>query len=218
MDTPYMSANLFAKTKTALYLIMDAEACAARGIKLHDFFQGAVDGGVGIIQYRHKNVGVDLYEKNLQEFFGECKKRKITLILNDHATLAEKYGLPLHIGQTDFLPPNLAVPYGRSVHSMDELSVALSGNPKPSYIALGSMFVSATKPELPPVRVLAPIVLEKIDIPLVLIGGISLENASRLPHSNRVFYAIIGDAFRFGATRNGIERYVQSWLNRTVTS
>ncbi|HRP69323.1 MAG TPA: thiamine phosphate synthase [Turneriella sp.] len=206
-----MMANLFKNAPSSLYLIMDGEACAARGIALDDFLVGALEGGAWLIQYRHKNIDTELYEKNLQRFLPLCVQHHTHLIVNDHAALAEKFNLPLHIGQEDFLPPNLSVPYGRSIHNMDELSTVLSAQPAASYIALGSMFTSPTKPEVKPMRAIAPMVLEEIEVPLVLIGGISLDNASRLPRSERVFYAIITDTFRFGSTRADIRRYVESW-------
>lgn len=172
---------------------------------------GALDGGACYIQYRHKNISAAAYEENLLRLLKICEGTAAVLIVNDHATLAEKLSLPLHLGQGDFLPPDLKVLYGRSTHNTAELETALAAEPLPGYIALGTMFSSPTKPDIAPARNLVDEYLEATDLPLVLIGGITRENVSQLKRAPRIFYAVIGDAFRFGATRSGIAKYVESW-------
>lgn len=193
-----------------LYLICDGEACETRSLSLADFVAGALQGGAKTIQYRHKRISVEVYEKNLVELASLCQRRAM-LIVNDHAALAEKYALPLHLGQEDTLPQNFTQPYGRSTHSIAELDIALTAKPAPSYVALGTMFPSPTKPEIEPNRNLIPEYLKRTALPLVLIGGITLENAGLLPKSERIAYAVIGDAFRYGVTAAAVRDYVAAW-------
>lgn len=194
-----------------LYLICDGETCAARGISLADFVTGARNGGVKIIQYRHKGISAETYAQNLAPLVKIASAAGVSLIVNDHADVAEHLRLPLHLGQEDVLPDTLTVPYGRSTHSLAELEIALSARPAPDYIALGTMFPSGTKTDVATNRNLVEQYIRLTDLPLVLIGGITLDNARDLPHSERIFYAVIGDAFRFGATMEGIEKYAKAW-------
>jgi thiamine-phosphate diphosphorylase len=137
-----------------------------------------------------------------------------TLIVNDHAEIAIRHNLPLHLGQDDTLPPELPVPYGRSTHSLGELDDALSCTPPPAYIALGTMFASRTKPDVATNRHLVAEYLQRTSLPLVLIGGITLDNVGQLPKEERVYYAVISDVFRYGATPTAIAEYVRLFAVR----
>jgi thiamine-phosphate pyrophosphorylase len=206
-----MVASAIFSDKTKLYLICDGETCETRDLRREDFVAAAVAAGAGIIQYRHKNISETEYAENFDKLAACCRGTQTTLIVNDHAAVAQKYALPLHLGQGDALPRGLTVPYGRSTHNLPELDLALSAKPQPVYIALGTMFSSGTKPGIIPARELINTYRDKTALPLVLIGGITLDNVSLLLQSEKIFYAVIGDAFRFGATKDGIGKYVQAW-------
>lgn len=197
-----------------LYLILDGEMCDARGITREDFLAGALSGGARIVQYRHKNISADAYEKNLLGLMEICGTSGARLIVNDHAAIAEKHELVLHLGQGDELPRDLKVPYGRSTHDLGELELALAVEPKPGYIALGTMFTSSVKPEISSNRQLIGKYLSRTQLPLVLIGGVTLDNVHLLPQGEEIFYAVISDAFRYGATRESIQQYVTSFFAR----
>ena len=192
-----------------LYLLCDGETCERHRMPPVDFIRSAADAGVKTFQYRHKNTSAAQYEENLLRLLPLVPQA--TLIVNDHAEIAARHQLPLHLGQDDNLPADLTVLYGRSTHSLAELEVALSCRPAPYYIALGTMFASATKPEVGTNRSLIADYRKRTQLPLVLIGGISLDNVIELPRADDIFYAVIGDAFRFGATSAGIKKYVESF-------
>lgn len=206
-----MHASGILSNRHHLYLICDGATCAAHGISLEDFVFGATQGGCKTIQYRHKGISAHEYEMNLLPLREICRRAKASLVINDYADLAEKYSLPLHLGQDDFLPRTLSVPYGRSTHGLEELAIALAANPAPAYIALGTMFPSPTKPDVATNRHLVAEYLTSTALPLILIGGISMENVQELPQSERIYYAVIGDAFRFGRTTADVEKYVRLW-------
>lgn len=199
-----------------LYLICDGELCAAKGISLADYVTGALKGDCKTIQYRHKGISAREYEQNLLALIPRCAAAGAKLIVNDFAELAQKHALPLHLGQDDALPANLTVPYGRSTHSLTELDWALGANPAPDYVALGKMFDSATKPDVANNRQLVNEYLKRTDLPLVLIGGITLDNVHELPQSERIHYAVIGDAFRFGVNSAGIAKFVRSFTHELL--
>lgn len=206
-----MSTSQILSGHSKLYLICDGETCAARGISVTDFVSGATRGGAKTIQYRHKGISADAYAEQLAPLLKITAAAGARLIVNDHAEIAEELRLPLHLGQEDELPDTLTVPYGRSTHSLKELQIALSAKPAPDYIALGTMFQSGTKKDVATNRDLVAEYIRLTDLPLVLIGGITLDNVGELPHADRIFYAVIGDAFRLGATLAGIKRYVSHW-------
>ncbi|GAB4435587.1 MAG: hypothetical protein OHK0011_18780 [Turneriella sp.] len=194
-----------------LYLICDGETCERHRMPAVEFVRSATAAGVKIIQYRHKNISAAEYEANLQLLLPLAAHAK--LIVNDHAEIAMRHNLPLHLGQEDALPIALSVPYGRSTHSLAELDFALACNPPPSYVALGTMFTSGTKPGIASNRALIADYRKRTALPLVLIGGITLDNVKGLPRAEDIFYALIGDAFRFGATQEGIAEFVRRFAN-----
>lgn len=197
----------------SLYLICDGESCEARGITPAEFVAGALEGDCKLIQYRHKTISASEYEQKLAPLAALCSKAGAKLIVNDHADIAEKNQLPLHLGQEDRLPEALTVPYGRSTHSLSELTIALAAEPAPSYVALGTMFSSPTKPDVATNRGLIAEYQERTALPLVLIGGITLDNVRELPKSEKIFYAVISDAFRFGATAAGIAKFTRAFAH-----
>lgn len=194
-----------------LYLICDGETCERHGIQPGDFVRAATGAGAKILQYRHKGISPQQYEANLQQLLAHCEES--TLIINDHAEIAARYHLPLHLGQADPLPRELPVPYGRSTHSLAELNYALGCNPAPVYVALGTMFASGTKPNVATNRSLISEYRAHTSLPLVLIGGITLDNVRELPRAENIYYAVIGDAFRYGATLNGIAEFVRHFAH-----
>lgn len=194
-----------------LYLICDGETCLRHHLPLADFVRAATSAGAKTLQYRHKGISVAEYEHNLRMLLPVAEHYGTTLIVNDHAAIAERLRLPLHLGQEDPLPAGLSVSYGRSTHTLAELDYALGCNPAPEYVALGTMFVSSTKPDVSSNRTLISAYRARTTLPLVLIGGITLDNVRELPRAETIFYAIIGDAFRFGATSEGITKYVESF-------
>ncbi|HNJ66308.1 MAG TPA: thiamine phosphate synthase, partial [Turneriella sp.] len=147
-----------------LYLLCDGETCERHRMPLVDFIRSAADAGVKTFQYRHKNTSAAQYEENLLRLLPLVPQA--TLIVNDHAEIAARHQLPLHLGQDDNLPADLTVLYGRSTHSLAELEVALSCRPAPSYIALGTMFASATKPEVGTNRSLIADYRKRTQLPL----------------------------------------------------
>jgi thiamine-phosphate diphosphorylase len=195
-----------------LYLICDGETCERHRMPLGEFIRSAVGAGVKIVQYRHKNISAGQYEENLLSLMPLVSSA--TLIVNDHAEIAIRHNLPLHLGQDDTLPPELPVPYGRSAHSLAELNYALGCNPAPVYVALGTMFASGTKPDVATHRHLVAEYLQRTSLPLVLIGGITLDNVGQLPKEERVYYAVISDVFRYGATPTAIAEYVRLFAVR----
>ncbi|WP_298982210.1 thiamine phosphate synthase [uncultured Roseibium sp.] len=158
------------------YLIVDSSSWIARLVPL----------GVKLVQLRIKCEDQDLLRSEIARSKAVCAEHGCQLIFNDHWRLAIEEGCDfVHLGQEDLAAADLiairnaGLRLGVSTHDGAELDTALAV--KPDYIALGPVFPTATK-ELK----WAPQGLEKIagwkrqigGLPLVAIGGISLE---RLP-------------------------------------
>lgn len=164
-----------------LYVILDREA--ARGRDVRWLLDAVLEGGCRMVQLREKRLPLaDVY--TLARALAErCRQCGALFIVNDRADLALAVGADgLHVGQED-LPAAAArrlLPSGRilgvSTHGVDQARQALAD--RADYVAVGSIFPTGTKAEFQLVgpdlvRTLRP----EIPVPLVGIGGITLDNA-----------------------------------------
>ena len=167
-----------------LYVILDRDA--ARGRDVLWLLDAVLDGGCRMVQLREKRMPLaDLYP--LARALAErCRHAGALFIVNDRADLALAVDADgLHVGQDDLpaavarrlLPPGKIL--GVSTHSPAQARQALRD--EADYIAVGSIFPTGTKaqfqlvgPDL--VRTLRP----EIPVPLVGIGGITLDNADEV--------------------------------------
>jgi len=162
-----------------LYLVTDRELMAADSIE--ECVEQAVLGGCTVVQLREKI-------SSSKEFFHTASRvREITtrlgvpLIINDRADIAVAVDADgLHIGQDD-LPYKAARRIvgqdkilGVSSSSLTEALTAVEAGA--DYIGVGAMFTTCTKADanftsIDELR----LIREKINIPIVVIGGINKE-------------------------------------------
>jgi thiamine-phosphate pyrophosphorylase len=161
----------------------------------------ALEGGIAMLQYRRKgrqNIG------EASTLARMCRDRAVPFVVNDDVTLALDCGADgVHLGRDDGeiaaarvkLDGGLAGKLlGASCY--DSLSAARSAVAAGAdYIAFGSVFPSSTKPA----AVRAPLTLlrdaRSLGVPLVAIGGITLQNAPQLLAAGADCLAVISDLF-----------------------
>ncbi len=170
------------KPEYSLYLVTDRMLMSTK--TLGEAVEQAIAGGCTLVQLREKEISsLDFYVlasemKKITDIYG------IPLIINDRIDIAMAVGAAgVHIGQKD-IPADIA----RKVIGKDMLlgvsaaSVAEAVNAAKAgadYLGVGAMFPTGTKPdagfvsmeELGKIR-------RAVDIPIVVIGGISKENAT----------------------------------------
>ncbi|WP_084888966.1 thiamine phosphate synthase [Vibrio sp. qd031] len=154
--------------------------------------------GVKTLQLRIKDPAAPHLEDSIKDAIDEAKRYGAQLFINDYWELACKYNAyGVHLGQEDLLTADLVlmqkkqVRLGLSTHGYYELLRAASLSP--SYIALGHIFPTTTKqmPSLPQglnrlkryqelVNTLPTAQRLEVGYPTVAIGGINLENASKV--------------------------------------
>ena len=169
------------KPDYSLYLVTDRMLMSTK--TLGEAVEQAVIGGCTMVQLREKEIlSLDFYVlasemKKITDRYG------IPLIINDRIDIAMAVGAAgVHIGQKD-IPADIA----RKVIGKDMLlgvsaaSVAEAVNAAKAgadYLGVGAMFPTGTKTDASHVSMeeLGRIRRE-VDIPIVVIGGISKENA-----------------------------------------
>jgi thiamine-phosphate pyrophosphorylase len=163
-----------------LYVILDRSVAGGRD--LDSILAAVLAGGAEMIQLREKTWPSGTLLPVAQRLRARCRAAGVPFIVNDRVDLALAIDADgVHLGQDD-LPPGAARPLlkpgmilGLSTHSVEQAKAAQAAGA--DYIAVGSMFPTATKPEFQLVGpALAREVRPVVHVPLIGIGGITPDN------------------------------------------
>ncbi|HZX18047.1 MAG TPA: thiamine phosphate synthase [Pseudomonas sp.] len=181
-----------------LYAITDSELLKG---KLLPYVEAALKGGATLLQYRDKSSDDARRLREAEALRELCNRYGATLIINDDAELAARLGVGLHLGQGD---GSLSVArallwrqaiIGGTCHSQLELAEA-AAKEGASYVAFGRFFNSNTKPGAPAADVaLLAAAKAKVNLPIVAIGGVTLDNAPELIAHGASMVAVVHGLF-----------------------
>ena len=157
----------------------------------------ALAGDIAMLQYRKKN-GADLDEA--RSLAAMCRERGVPFIVNDDIEIALAAGADgVHLGRDDGDLAAARAKLGAKLlgaSCYDSFAAARAAVAAGAdYVAFGSVFPSSTKPQ----AVRAPHALfaeaRPLGVPLVAIGGITLENAPQLLRAGADGLAVLSDLF-----------------------
>jgi thiamine-phosphate pyrophosphorylase len=181
----------------SLYPITDARLS---GLSHAEQVRRLSAGGARLVQLREKHLTPAAIYRQAEEALSLARSAGLRLIINDRADLALALGADgVHLGQDD-LPPEAArrllgeaAIIGFSTHNTEQ-AVRAARLPL-DYIAIGPIFATSSKEKPDPVVGLDGLrrVRERTgDLPLVAIGGITLENAREVLAAGADSVAVIG--------------------------
>jgi thiamine-phosphate pyrophosphorylase len=186
-----------------LYAILDVEVATLRGLAPLTVVDAWLSGGARLLQLRAKTVGTGALLELADEIAARSRQAGARFIVNDRVDVALMAAADgVHIGQTD-LPPRdvralLPSPtwIGYSTHSIAQIESGL-GEPV-DYVAFGPVFATSTKSEADPVVGLDQLAeaaarASRAGLPLVAIGGITLERVSDVLAAGASAVAVISD-------------------------
>ena len=202
------------KKDLKLYLVTDSKILKDRGF--YKCIEDAIKSGVTMVQLREKNTdGKEFLEKaiKLREL---TNKYNVTFVINDRidiAMLVDADGV--HIGQSDIdavsarklLGDNKII--GVSARNLQEAKIAKENGA--DYLGIGAMFSTSTKSDakLVSFNTLEEIIKE-VNLPFVLIGGITLDNVKKLKHFKPDGYALVSGILG----TDDISKRVEKWYER----
>lgn len=154
-------------------------------------------GGCRVVQLREKHLPpVELYPL-ARELGRRCREAGCLFIVNDRVDLALAVNADgVHVGQDDLparearklLRPGMLL--GVSTHDEDQARRARADGA--DYVAVGSMFPTGSKPGF---RLVGPELLKRvraeITVPLVAIGGITVDNVAEVIRAGADAVAVI---------------------------
>ncbi|HUE91142.1 thiamine phosphate synthase [Pseudomonas sp.] len=181
-----------------LYAITDSELLKG---KLLPYVEAALKGGATLLQYRDKSSDDARRLREAEALRELCNRYGAALIINDDAELAARLGVGLHLGQGDGSLSVARALLGRKAiiggtcHAQLELAEA-AAKEGASYVAFGRFFNSNTKPGAPAADVeLLAAAKAKINLPIVAIGGVTLDNAPALIAHGASMVAVVHGLF-----------------------
>ena len=155
--------------------------------KMVDITRAALDAGACVVQYRHKDASTELRREQVAALLALCRRYSRPLIVNDHLDLCLTLDADgLHVGGTDMsvaqaraaLGPDRII--GASCYGDLDLAHA-AWQAGASYVAFGGFYPSPVKKYS---FTTAPSIVarakEQIAVPVVVIGGMTPENAAPL--------------------------------------
>jgi thiamine-phosphate pyrophosphorylase len=201
-----------------LYAICDADVSERFGWTLVDVAAACLDGGARVLQIRAKRASSRWLIDATEAVVGRAEGAGALIIVNDRADIARLAGAGgVHLGQDDLRPADArpivgaASCIGLSTHTPAQIAGAAL---EPiDYLAVGPVFETATKATghdaVGLLRVsAASAAAAGRQLPLVAIGGITLDRAADVLRAGAQAVAVISDLLTTGDPRARVRAYL----------
>ncbi|HJZ70659.1 MAG TPA: thiamine phosphate synthase [Vicinamibacterales bacterium] len=191
-----------------LNAIVDVDAAARAGWQPIDLADAFLAGGARFLQLRAKSMPSGPMLDTAAAIVAHARHHGATVVVNDRADIARLAGADgVHVGQDDLAPaavrtivgPSAII--GFSTHTAEQIDRALA---QPiTYLAIGPVFGTTTKATgydrvgLDMVRAAATRATVR-GLPLVAIGGITVETAAAVIEAGAASVAVISDLLADG--------------------
>ena len=182
------------------------------GRPLADDVRLALEGGATMLQLREKELSDDNFLNEAQSIKRLCREFRVPFIINDNVDVALACDADgIHVGQKDMATGDVRAMIGPdrilgvSAQTVEQAKAAeLQGA---DYLGVGAVFPTGTKQDADAVsKETLTAICQSVSIPVVAIGGITLDNAGDLSGSGIAGIAVVSAVFAAdditGATRS----------------
>lgn len=178
--------------------------------------KSAIEGGAFMVQYRSKIQDRDVKMQQCAAILRLCREYEIPCIVNDDVDMCrilEADGV--HLGEKDDNIAEVRHILGEDAiigsSCYDQLDRAKSAQKEgASYVAFGAMFPTSTKPNAP--RATLALLKEakrEIQIPIVAIGGITMNNAHNVIKTGIDAIAVITSLYEAKSIKETAETFAK---------
>jgi thiamine-phosphate pyrophosphorylase len=192
----------FHRSQLLIYAVTDRAWSEDTGLVSQ--VEEALKGGATMIQLREKELDgkrMELFFREAMEIRQLTQRYKVPLIIDDNLELALKCQADgLHVGQNDMdaaLARRLLGPeriLGVTAKTVEQAKKAQADGA--DYLGSGAVFGTLTKSDAKPMsREMLQAICASVSIPVVAIGGICLDNISRLAGTGAAGAAIVSGIF-----------------------
>jgi thiamine-phosphate pyrophosphorylase len=187
-----------------------------------DLARAYLDGGARLLQLRAKHLASGPFLTLCDGIVQAAARYRASIIVNDRADLAVLAKADgVHVGQEDLAPAAArrllgpAAIVGFSTHTPAQIEAAIR---EPiSYLAVGPVFGTITKDtgySAVGLDLVSTAARLAASIPVVAIGGITLETASSVLEAGATSVAVIGDLLSHGNPQTRVAAYLQRLEHR----
>ena len=183
-----------------LYAVTDRKWLAP-GERLADKVAEAIDGGATFVQLREKHLDRDAFVAEARELKALCAARGVPFVVNDDVSIALEIGADgVHVGQSDMEAGrvrDLIGPDRILGVSAETVEQALWAERRGAdYLGVGAVFPTGSKDDAEAVsRETLAAICTAVKIPVIAIGGITLDNLPTLAGTGICGVAVISAIF-----------------------
>ena len=182
-----------------LYAVTDTSWL--RGRTLAQQVEEALRGGVTMVQLREKELQGEALEQEAREILAICRQYGVPFLINDDVMLAKKIGADgVHVGQDDMSAAKARELLGEdaiigvTARTVEQAVAAQEAGA--DYLGSGAVFGTSTKKDAKPMDpAYFQQICESVSIPVVAIGGVTLDNIRELEGRKMSGFAIVSGIF-----------------------
>ncbi|MBP3807708.1 MAG: thiamine phosphate synthase [Eubacterium sp.] len=183
------------KKDLLLYAVTDRHWLGDR--TLYEVVKESLDGGATFIQLREKNLDQEHFLEEAKELKKLCAEYKVPFVINDNVDIALEIDADgVHVGQSDMeagdvrakLGPDKII--GVSAQTVEQALLAEKNGA--NYLGVGAVFPTGSKDDAVEVsHETLKAICEAVSIPVIAIGGITVDNTSVLAGTGICGIAVI---------------------------
>jgi thiamine-phosphate pyrophosphorylase len=207
-----------------LYAIVDVAVAARTGREPADLAAAFLAGGATTLQVRAKDLDSGSFLDLCRAIVGLARAYGASVIVNDRADIARLAGAHgVHVGQEDLTPADVRTLLGPdaivglSTHTMAQ--IAQARHEPISYLAVGPVFGTDTKAtgyDAVGLALVEQAVTAAGDVPVVAIGGITIDRARAVLDAGATSVAVITDLVATGEPEARVAEYVRQLSGHRV--
>jgi len=178
-----------------LYAVTDRHWLGER--TLYDVVRESLDGGVTFLQLREKDLDDEHFYQEAVQLQELARRYKVPFIVNDNVDIAVKMNADgVHVGQSDMEAGDVRALIGPDkilgVSAQTVEQAILAEKRGADYLGVGAVFPTGSKDDADDVSYeTLKAITKAVSIPVVAIGGITLENTPELAGSGICGIAVI---------------------------
>jgi len=202
-----------------LCVICDEDTCQGAGWRLVDFAAACLRGGARFLQVRAKRASSRRLLELSEAVVEQARASGALVVVNDRADIARLSGAAgVHVGQDDLAPGAVRAIVGDkaivglSTHTTEQMLASVR---EPiSYVAIGPIFTTTTKDTgysavgLDAVGTAATLARSH-GLPVVAIGGVTIESAADVLEAGAQVVAVISDLLSTGNPEERVREYLE---------
>lgn len=188
-------------TKEDLLLYAVTDRAWLNGRTLYEQVEEALQGGATFIQLREKNLDQEHFMEEAVELKKLCRQYHVPFVINDNVEIAARIDADgVHVGQSDMEAGDVRAKLGPDkilgVSAQTVEQAVLAEKRGADYLGVGAVFSTGSKADADDVsHETLKAICEAVSIPVIAIGGISVNNVSQLKETGICGIAVISAIF-----------------------